>query len=85
MARSREGNGRHRQVKIEAICPDCGGTVMTDRPSAARPNIHIPVHFDGDGFLCPPFKASDPAHKVLPPKAREPQFPGQGVLFADVA
>lgn len=56
MARSRNGEHRHRQTWRPVICPECGQEVPAIPTGPGRP-WHLRAHFvaddDGDLSLCP--------------------------------
>lgn len=81
MARSRNGEHRRRQIKIEIPCPHCGLTIRVNRPTPSRP-LHVTAHFDPEGFVCPPLAPGN-TDPVPLPRMRQPEFPGQGALFVD--
>lgn len=76
---SRNGDGRHRQPWITVACPHCGLDAPARKTRPKSP-LHIKTHFDADGFLCPPYTVG--ASRVMPPREKVEQFPGQGRLFA---
>ena len=74
MARSREGNGRHRQPWYPHVCADCGLTASARR---GRPGqaLYVRTHFDPDGRLCPPLRVGETR------LVRTPRNEGQLSLF----
>jgi hypothetical protein len=77
MARSREGNGRHRQAWIEITCEHCGQTAKARRTVPGRP-LHIFAHLTDNG-PCPPLRHGLTLEQVARPTPRRPR--GQLTLF----
>jgi len=55
MARSHNGEHRHRQPWIRITCPTCGLSCLAKRTRPGH-DMWIKTHFDNDGELCPPLR-----------------------------